>query len=366
MKYFIIAGEASGDMHGANLIHAIQQLDDESEFEFFGGDKMENKSGSKPLKHISELAFMGFVEVLVNIRAILKNISFCKNKILEFQPDALILIDYPGFNLRIAKWAKKNNIRVYYYISPQIWAWKTKRIHTLMEVSEKMYVILPFEKDFYKKYNYDVEFVGHPLLDEIQKKEFKSIKKEKPIIALLPGSREQEIKTILPIMLSIVDSFQECCFLLGKTPNVSLEFYQKIIQNKKIEVVENNTYGLLSSAHIAIVTSGTATLETGLFKVPQVVCYKGSKISYWMAKKLVKHIQYISLVNLILDKPLLKELIQEELTTENLKKELHFLLEEKNRGRIIKGYQELNKKLSKENASLNLAESIFSDMSSTK
>ncbi len=360
MKYYIIAGEASGDMHGANLIHELKKMDNDSFFQFFGGDKMQSASGNSAIKHISELAFMGFVEVIFNLRTILKNISICKESILEFQPDALILIDYPGFNLRIAKWAKKNGIKVYYYISPQIWAWKTNRIHSLMDVSEKMFVILPFEKDFYKKYNYDVdaEFVGHPLLDEIKKNEFKKIEEEKPIIALLPGSRKQEINKMLPVMIQLVDAYPNYQFCLAAAASIPKDFYLNLIQNKKIKIIENNTYGLLDSAFAAIVTSGTATLETGLFQVPQVVCYKGNEISFWIAKRLVKNIKYISLVNLILDKLLVTELIQDDFNSTKLKEEFNKILEEKNRIKIGEGYKRLQEKLSKENASQNVAQSI--------
>lgn len=349
MKYYIIAGEASGDMHAANLITALKNEDAQAEFRFWGGDKMIAASGVAPVKHIRDLAFMGFVEVVANLRTILRNISHCKKDILNYQPDALILVDYPGFNIRIAKWAKKQGLRNYYYISPQVWAWKSKRIHTIMKSVEKLYTILPFEKEFYKKYGYDnnVEYVGHPLLEEIKKSKFSEINSIQPIIALLPGSRKQEIKTMLPIMLEMVDKFTNYQFFLAAAPAIPLSFYQEIIKDTKVTIIENNTYSLLYSAHAALVTSGTATLETGLFQVPQVVCYKGHKLSYHIAKRLVK-IEYISLVNLILQQPLVYELIQVEMNARNLKLELEKILKEEGRTKVIQGYQSLHDRLSLE------------------
>ncbi len=359
MKYYIIAGEASGDMHGANLINELSQSDKEADFRFFGGDKMHKASGIFPRRHIRELAFMGFIEVVMNLKTILNHISFCKNDITEYNPDALILIDYPGFNIRMAKWAKSKGIKVFYYISPQIWAWKTQRIHTLMEVAEKMYVILPFEKEFYRKFGYHVEFVGHPLLDEIKKETFKKINSDRKIFALLPGSRKQEIGKILPVMLKQIHHFREFDFHLACSPSIPITFYQELIGKAPVKLEENNTYGLLSSAHIAWVTSGTATLETALFKVPQIVCYKGNPISYQIAKRLVKNISYISLVNLILDRELVPELIQGDLNGDMLINKTKEILEEGNRKKILQGYQELSNKLSKTNASFNVSQSVL-------
>jgi lipid-A-disaccharide synthase len=361
MKYYIIAGEASGDLHGANLIDAIRQKDTAAIFRFWGGDKMQKSSGEVPRKHIAELAFMGFIEVVVNLRTILKNISFCKADILDFKPDALILIDYPGFNLRIAKWAKLQNIKAFYYISPQIWAWKTKRIHAIINSSKTVFTILPFEKAFYKKYGYDVDYVGHPLLDEINKGGFNNIdfKSSKRVIALLPGSRKQEISKMLPTMLQLTEKYPDYIFAIGAAPAIEEDFYQSIIGRKSnVRIVQNNTYGLLKTAVAAMVTSGTATLETGLFKVPQVVCYKGSSISYMIAKRLVD-IKYISLVNLILDQALVKELIQNDFTIDNLSLELNDILSEKGKDRILKGYDELGKLLHQEGASKLTAEKIY-------
>lgn len=366
MKYYIIAGEASGDLHGANLIDAIQEKDVKAEIRFWGGDKMRESSKKTPQKHISELAFMGFIEVVANLRTILKNISFCKEDILEFKPDALILIDYPGFNLRIAKWAKKHNINSFYYISPQIWAWKTKRIHAIMKTSRVVFTILPFEKAFYKKYGYDVDYVGHPLLDEINKGGVVPVNLEtkKSIIALLPGSRKQEISKMLPVMLELTVKYPNYIFAIAAAPAIEKEFYDKIVENKSnVRIVQNNTYGLLKVALAAIVTSGTATLEAGLFKIPQVVCYKGSSISFMIAKRLV-NIQYISLVNLILDKPLLKELIQDDFNLDNLSLELDNILSKEGKSRILEGYSELERLLhkEKEGASKLTAEKIYEEI----
>lgn len=361
MKYYIIAGEASGDLHGANLIHAIRQLDGNAACRFWGGDKMAKASQQKPVKHISELAFMGFVEVVSNLRTILKNISLCKSDILDFKPDALILIDYPGFNLRIAKWAKKGNIKVFYYISPQIWAWKPKRIYSIMNSVEAVYTILPFEKDYYKKFGFDVAFVGHPLLDEIRKDNVVPIttRDSKPIIALLPGSRKQEISKMLPIMLSITNQFSEYSFCIAAAPAIDIVYYESFLNhNDDVQVIVGNTYGLLKKAKAALVTSGTATLETALFKVPQVVGYKGNYFSYLIAKRLVS-IQYISLVNLILNQPLLKELIQVDFTAEKITQELKMILSKQGREKIVQGYGQLEELLdSKEGAALNTAKDM--------
>jgi len=331
MKYYLIAGEASGDLHGSNLMKEIKLKDPKAEFRFWGGDKMA-EFGGKPVKHIRDLAFMGFTEVLANLKTILNNISFCENDIMEFNPDALILIDYPGFNLRIAKKIKPSGIKIFYYISPQVWAWKQSRVHTIKKVVDKMMVILPFEKEFYQNFNYQVDFVGHPLLDAIELKtdeEKLAIRKEwnlenKKVVALLPGSRKQEISKMLPIMLQMKKHFPELNFLIAGAPAIDPSFYAPYLDSKT-QIVYNRTYELLSVSDAALVTSGTATLETALFGVPEVVCYKGGKISYHIAKKLIK-VKYISLVNLIMDAPIIKELIQDDLNEDNLKMELDLLL----------------------------------------
>lgn len=333
-KIYIIAGEASGDLHSANLMKAILKQDSTVDFRYWGGDHMAAVTG-QPVKHISELAFMGFVEVVANLKTILGNIQFCKQDILEYQPEALVLVDYPGFNLRIAKWAKSQGIPVIYYISPQIWAWKQNRVHTIKKVVDKMLVILPFEKEFYARFGVDVTFVGHPLLDAIEQFIAKTDKidlykkhnlDQRPVIALLPGSRKQEIKTKLPIMLDSLSKFNDYQFVIAGAPAMPSSFYEPFLKDSKnVRLIHGETYDLLSIATAALVTSGTATLETALFKVPEVVCYKGSAISYTIAKRLIK-VKYISLVNLILQKETVKELIQHECNAEQIKKELQAIL----------------------------------------
>jgi lipid-A-disaccharide synthase len=330
MKYYIIAGEASGDLHGSNLIKELLILDPHAEINAWGGDLMQN-AGAKIVKHYRDLAFMGFTEVVMNLGTILKNIKFCKQNIIEFQPDCIILIDYPGFNLRIAQFAKKNNIKVIYYISPQIWAWKESRIHIIKKCVDEMLVILPFEKEFYAKHNMPVHFVGHPLIDAISSfkldKEFliKNHLSDKPIVALLPGSRKQEISKILPIMLESINDIEDIQIVIAAAPSVEIQFYKELITNKNITIVQNDTYNILSYAKAALVTSGTATLETALFEVPQIVCYKGGQISYWLAKQLIK-VKYISLVNLIMDKPVVKEMIQDKCNAIEINTELKQIL----------------------------------------
>lgn len=369
MKYYIIAGEASGDLHGSNLMKSIINLDPNAEIRFWGGDLMK-KVGGTLVKHYRDLAFMGFAEVVMNLKTILKNIDFCKKDILEFKPDVLIFIDYPGFNMRIAKWAKAKKIRTHYYISPQIWAWKESRINAIKRDFDKMYVILPFEKDFYeKKHHYPVEFVGHPLIDAIHNRPKTDEKKfreennlnEKPIIALLPGSRKQEISKMLSIMLSVVDDFKDYQFVIAGAPSQDFHFYEKFLSNKNVKYISNKTYDLLSVATAALVTSGTATLETALFKVPEVVCYKGNWISYQIAKRIIT-LKYISLVNLIMDKEVVKELIQDELNKKNLSRELSKLLNNETREIILKNYDVLEEKLGGIGASEKTAKFIINDI----
>lgn len=366
MKYYIIAGEASGDLHGSNLIKALKQEDPKAEFRVWGGDLMEAAGGTL-VKHYRDLAFMGFVEVVSNLRTILGNIKFCKEDILAYQPDALILIDYPGFNLRIAKWAREQELKVLYYISPQIWAWNSKRVHGIKKNIDKMFVILPFEKEFYDKYDYEVDFVGHPLLDVIEGYEsppgFRQNHEldKRPIVALLPGSRRQEIAKMLGEMLEVVPHFPDLQFVIAGAPSIPLDYYDTILKShahaKGVKVIQNQTYNLLNEARAALVTSGTATLETGLFGVPQIVCYKGNPISYQIAKRLV-NVKYISLVNLILDRPLVKELIQADLNTKNLVKELQLIIEDDRQ--IKAGYAELREKLGHAGASQRTAQLIVS------
>lgn len=363
MKYYIIAGEASGDLHGANLVKELKVRDDNFAARGWGGDRMETE-GVELVKHYRDLAFMGFVEVVANLRTILKNIKFCKEDILRYNPDVVILIDYPGFNLRIAEFLHQNKIKVFYYISPQVWAWKEGRVHKIKKFIDRMFVILPFEKEFYAKHNYSVDYLGHPLLDEIaffsqnllSREEFikQNQLENKPIIALLPGSRSQEIKKKLPVMLSIAEHFNDYQFVIAGAPSKSFEFYNEIIPNSKIKIILNKTYQLLAFSQAALVTSGTATLETALFKVPEVVCYKGSAISYQIAKWLVK-VDYISLVNLIMDKEVVKELIQGDLTKENLIIELNKILKGDGRESMNEDYIRLEQKLGGVGASKKIA-----------
>ncbi len=369
MKYYLIAGEASGDLHGANLMRALQQIDPKAEFRFWGGDRME-AVGGKLVKHYRDLAFMGFWEVVMNLRTILRNIDFCKRDITDFQPDALIFIDYPGFNMRIAKWAKQRGIPTHYYISPQIWAWKENRIKAIKRDVDAMYVILPFEKDFYEgKHGYPVHFVGHPLLDAIAARKEVSMEAfkrengldERPIIALLPGSRKQEIAQMLSVMLSVVGSYHEYQFVIAGAPSLGYDFYQPFIKEENVHFVSGKTYDLLSHSHAALVTSGTATLETALFRVPEVVCYRGNWISYQIAKRVIS-LKYISLVNLIMDAPVVTELIQGALNTRNLKAELDKLLDPAYREQLLKDYQALRERLGNEGASKRTAQAIYDSL----
>lgn len=358
MKYYIIAGEASGDLHASNLMKELKVLDVNAHFRCWGGDLMQAQGGNI-VKHYRELAFMGFTEVLMNLRTIFDNIKFCKKDILENRPDVLILVDYPGFNLRIAEFAKAEGIKVFYYISPQIWAWKQSRVHKIKRVVDKMFVILPFEKEFYQQFDYSVDFVGHPLLDAVANYTTQtstlSVETNKPIIAILPGSRKQEITTMLPIMLAMVTQYKNYQFVIAAAPSQSKEFYQTFIGDSDVKIVFDQTYQLLQKAEAALVTSGTATLETALFGVPEVVCYKGGAISYAIAKQLVK-VKYISLVNLIMDEEIVKELIQNELNENNLKLELDKLLNQETRIKMLMQYSKLKVKLGGSGASRKTAE----------
>ena len=358
MKYYIIAGEASGDLHASNLMKELKVLDKDSHFRCWGGDLMKAQ-GAELVKHYRDLAFMGFTEVLMNIRTIFRNIDFCKSDILLNKPDVLILVDYPGFNLRIAEFAKASGIKVFYYISPQIWAWKQSRVHKIKKVVDKMFVILPFEKEFYKRFDFDVDFVGHPLLDAVSNyasiTNELSIESAKPIIALLPGSRKQEIATMLPLMLSMQKQYSNYQFVIAGAPSQSEEYYRAFIKDYYVPIVFNQTYQLLQKAEAAMVTSGTATLETALFGVPEVVCYKGGAISFAIAKQLVK-VKYISLVNLIMDKEIVTELIQNDLNETNLKSEVDKLLTPSTRKVMLENYAELKAKLGGSGASKKAAE----------
>lgn len=367
-KIYIIAGEASGDLHGSNLMKALNiESNNSIDFRFWGGDRM-SEIGGTPVKHIRDLAFMGFIEVIANLRTIFRNINFCKEDILDFKPDVLVLIDYPGFNLRIAEWAKGQGIKVAYYISPQVWAWKENRVKKIKRSVDQMYVILPFEKEFYRKHQMEVEYVGHPLLDAI--KDYRSEKGDlnhlktslglsnDKVIAVLPGSRKQEISVKLPIMLDALKDYKDHTIVIAGAPSLDHSFYQPFLKGN-VNLITGKTYDILSIAEVAVVTSGTATLETALLGIPQVVCYKGSTVSYHIAKRLVK-IKYISLVNLILDKEAVVELIQAECNPPRIKEEIDKIFEGKpKRAQIIADYKVLIEMLGEGGASQKVARSLL-------
>lgn len=371
MKYYIIAGEASGDLHGSNLIKALKKNNPDASFRCWGGDLMKSQCNDLVM-HYQDFSYMGFLEVILNINKILSYISFCKNDIEKFKPDLIIYIDYPGFNMRIAKWAKSKNYINHFYISPKVWVWKEKRVEQIKKVIDKMYVILPFEEDFYKKkHNYKVDFVGHPLLDAIEsentfnKNDFLLVNNlsKKPIIALLPGSRNQEINKLLPVMLEAVSNLTGYQLVIAGAPSKNVEYYEEIIQSSdsntnNIKVISNQTYNILRVSTAAIVTSGTATLETALFNVPQVVCYKTSWISYLIGRLLIRNLKYISLVNIIQDKEVVKELIQNDCNKTNLVIELEKILDQKNRSSMLAEYKILHNKLGGKGASKKTADLI--------
>ncbi len=369
MKYYIIAGEASGDLHGSNLIRELKKLDSNVQIRAWGGDLMEQE-GVKLVKHFRDLAFMGFAEVLMNIRIILSNIEFCKKDILEFQPGVLILIDYPGFNLRIAKFAHQQGFKVFYYISPSVWAWKESRVKLIRKVVDRMFVILPFEEEFYQKHQYKVDFAGHPLLDALdrEKKTFSTfddfVKKHKlsgkPIIAVLPGSRKQEIKAMLPVMLETALDFPDYELVIGGAPSLPEDFYlQNMPLQQPVKIIFNASYELRYHARAGIIKSGTSTLESALLNLPQVVCYKANPISIWIGRRLVK-IKYFSLVNLIMDKPVVKELLQEELNRENISNELRKIVPDgAYRKNMLSDYQQLIGLLGGVGASARIAKRMY-------
>jgi len=356
MKFYIITGEPSGDLHASNLVEEFKKCNNELEFRAWGGERL-LAQGVELAKHIKETAFMGLLGVLKNLGAIKKNLNYCKKDILKYKPDALILVDYPGFNLKIASFAKEQGIKVFYYISPKVWAWNKSRVAKLKKYVDELLVIFPFEVDFYQKYGMKVTYVGNPLLDEIGKGNFSfSYSTEKPIIALLPGSRKQEIESILPKMLTVVNTYPNHQFVIAATNTFSKQYYQSIMKENNVKLVFDETYGLLSNATAALVTSGTATLETALFKVPQVVCYKTNWLTYFLAKNLIK-IKYLSLVNILMDKLVVKELIQKELNKNSIKEELDILLNDNKE--ILTDYDKLIKLLNKKGASKNAAQFIL-------
>lgn len=366
MKYYILAGEASGDLHGANLMKALLQEDPEADFRFWGGDLMQAVGGTL-VSHYKERAFMGFTVILLNLFKILGFIRSCKKDIVAYEPDALIFIDNSGFNLRIAKWAKPKGYHTHYYISPQVWASRASRVHTIKATIDHTYVILPFVKGFYEKYDYPVDFVGHPLLDAIADRQQVNPTAfaqefgldDRPIIALLPGSRKQEITNMLAVMLRMVTDYTQYQFVIAGAPSQEASFYDAFIQTDQVKLIMNRTYDILSLATAALVTSGTATLETALFKVPQVVCYKGGWISYEIAKRIIK-LDYISLVNLIMDKAVVTELIQKEFNPVRLKKAFDHILDEQHRAVLFSDYHELEQRLGGKGASKKTAQLIIS------
>ena len=376
MKYFIIAGEASGDLHGSNLMEGLNHVDKNAEYKVFGGDLMQLKGG-EIVRHYKEMAFMGFLEVVQNLRKISKNFKICKSAIKKYNPDVVILIDYPSFNLKIAEYTKSLGIKVYYYISPKVWIWKEHRVQKIKQFVDKMFVIFPFEIDFYNEHNYKVYYEGNPLLDSIEEKlkskpTFKEYiirnsLAEKPIIALLPGSREHEIKTMLPRMIKAIKKYKEHQVVVAGTSSINKEVYLSLIESSDVKVLYNQTYELLMHSEAALVTSGTATLEAGLFKVPQVVCYGGNPLSYIIAKMILKKkIKYISLVNIILDKPLLKELIQHEMSVKNFQNELDKILyDRKYRDSMLDDYERMRNMLGNSGASVRFAKIIYNSLTNT-
>ena len=362
MKYYIIAGEASGDLHASRLMRELGKLDPEASFRCWGGDLMEAEGGVL-VKHYRDLAFMGFAEVIANIPTIMRNFRLCRRDLLSFKPDVLILVDYPGFNLRMARFAAGRGIRVFYYISPQVWAWKRSRVHAIKRYVERMYVILPFEKDFYSRYDYEVDFVGHPLLDVIDAMPAGresgipegTLNDERPLVAILPGSRKQEIRKMLPVMLGASARFPACRFVIAAAPSVPEQLYSGIIGKHDVEVITGRMHDILQQAHAAMVTSGTATLETALIGVPEVVCYKGGRLSYFIARRLV-HVKYISLVNLIMDREVVKELIQGDFNKKTLTGELSRLINDHDyRSGMLAGMQRLREVLGGAGASAKTA-----------
>lgn len=369
MRYYIIAGEASGDLHGSNLMKELKVADKEADFRFFGGDKMQAVGGER-VKHYREMAFMGFVNVILNIRTIKRNMEFCKKDLLSYKPDVLILIDYPGFNLRIAEFAKQHNIKVYYYISPKLWAWKEYRVKKVRAFVDEMFTIFPFETAFYKKHGIDVNYVGNPLFDSITEfektaksaAEFKAKNNldERPIIALLAGSRVQEIKGTLPVMKKAVEGRNDYQVLLAGVSSVDKDLYAGILQGSNIKVLYDSTYDLLNNAHTALVASGTAALETALFQVPQTVLYKieGGILLHYIMVAVLK-IDWVSLPNIILGKMAVKELLQKDMTVKKVTEELDLLLGDENyRNRILSDYREMQQLMGEPGCSKRAAEKM--------
>lgn len=371
MKYFIIAGEASGDLHGANLVKELRAVDDNAEIQCWGGDKM-SKAGAYLLKDYRDLAIMGFWEVLIKLRSIFTNLRICTEQVISFKPDIVILIDYPGFNLRIARRLKKYNTRIYYYISPKVWAWKSSRIKKIKEYIDRMYVIFPFEPEFFSRYNYNVHYFGNPLVEHVEGELEKALPynklisaeslDNKPLIALLAGSRTQEVKKILPAMASLQKYYPDYMLAVAGVRTVDPGIYTAILKDTGIEVVYDRTYDLLRNSEAAMVTSGTATLEAAIAGIPQVVCYRTSWLSYRLARMLVK-IRFISLVNLIMDREIVKELIQHDLNEKRMVSELNSILPGGwKREVMLKNYAILKDKLSGKGASERIAVDIYTSL----
>lgn len=367
MKYYIIAGEASGDLHGSNLMRALYASDSEAEIRFWGGDAMQEVGGTM-VRHIRDLAYMGFIEVAMHLPTVLNNIRFCKRDIVQFQPDAIIYIDYPGFNLKIAKFAHGKGFRNFHYISPQLWAWKKGRIKTMRRDLDALYYILPFEQQFYAKNSFpQAQYVGHPLLDAVKQYEERhplhTTTNEQPVIALLPGSRKQELRRMLPPMLQLAKRHPEYRFVVAGMTLLGAHFYDKLMkgqQHANVEVRYDQTYDILSQSHAALVCSGTATLETALFGVPQVVCYRANGLSVAIARHFIgKNIRYISLVNLIADQPIVTELIQNDFSETDLEKSLQEILDSDRRRQIADGYSQVRAMLKQDGASQRTAQNII-------
>ncbi len=364
-RLYVIAGEASGDLHGGNLVRELRKLDPSLQIRAWGGDHMQ-AAGADVVKHYRDLAFMGFTQVLLNLRTILRNFKWCKEDMLRFRPDAIVLIDYPGFNLRIAEFAHAQGIKVFYYISPQVWAWKAGRIKAIRRNVDHLFVILPFEKDWYAQRGMEVEFVGHPLLDALPAPGSPQVRAEgKPVVALLPGSRKQEIIRMLPVMLATVKAFPDHAFKVAAAPGIPLELYQKVIADRPVELVEQGTYALLQQARAALVTSGTATLETALLGTPLAVCYGGGAVNVWLAKRLI-NVKFISLVNLIMGREVVRELIQREMTAAEMTKELRqLLMDGPYRTRMLADMQELRQVLGGPGASAHVANRVWKSLQVT-
>lgn len=371
MKYYIIAGEPSGDMHASNMMKQLKQRDTEAYFRVWGGDRMQEVA-DELAKHIRETSFMGVFAVVRHLKTIKRNFRFCEEDIMQFKPDVLILIDNSGFNLRIAKFVKNSNLntRIFYYILPQAWAWKRKRVHTIQDWTDRRFAILPFEKKFYQSYGYDLDYVGHPILDSLEQAKPALLEKEgfraqfnlsdKPIIALLPGSRKREIRTKLPKMMQVVSHFSDYQFVVAGSETIDQSLYDQYTQ-ENVPVIFGQTYNILNSAVAALVTSGTATLETALFRVPQAVCYKPGFVTYHLLRRIIS-IKYICMVNLILDKKVVPELIEGDLNEKRMVRELEQLLEPENRNTIIREYDELEKRLGGTGASERVADLMIEDL----